>query len=751
MTTDLGTGRSRSVAGRRSLDAALLVVIGLIALSPLDVVFGAECWWIAAIAGLAVGLIVATASTVWRLSAWPTALLAFLGYLVIGTPIAQADRAVAGVLPTPDAVRALVTGLVEVWRDMVTVATPLVSAEFLLVPLVAGQVAALASALLLWRSPWPASAFLPVAALFAVGCAFGARDTPGTVVRGLLIVVLTTVWLRWRRRPRGRVNWGRRIVAATAVLATALGVTWGYAAATDEDDRRVLRDHVEPFFDPTEFASPLSAFRAYRVDGEDVVQLRVDGVSGGRSASGRDLDPRIQIAVMDYFDGNVWNVAGGAGAVSDSGRFDVFEGRPGGEAAVEVTLEAYVSVWVPTVGDYRRIEAPASWDRGRLMANAATGTMAYRDTAQPGDVYVVHTVVDEFVDRATVLRADAGPSAVPAPARQLDSLQDFADAAIRDAAATTAGAQALALEEAFRQGFFSDGTGASSAASGHGLRRLMDLMESDVMVGNEEQYASAMALAAQQRGLPARVVMGFKPRGDAAGFAGGEVRGEDVSAWVEIELEGLGWVPFDPTPDENRTQEERNLEPEPQPQPHVLQPPNIPGEPDHSTEEFSQGAGGPPGDLGSRILAFLRLIVKPLLGVLIVLAVPATILAAKALRRRRRRRATATVAQVSGAWREVLDVAHDFGARAPRGRSRAQAAAALDARFPDSGVGALAFEADRFVFGPGHPSRAQTRAYWEQAEQATGRIRSSASRWRRLRAAVSPASFELWARFRRSR
>ncbi len=66
--------------------------------------------------------------------------------------------------------------------------------------------------------------------------------------------------------------------------------------------------------------------------------------------------------------------------------------------------------------------------------------------------------------------------------------------------------------------------------------------------GHCEYFASAMALLLRLRGVPTRLV---------AGFVGGEwnpvghyylVRNSDAHTWVEVWDQGLGWVPFDPTP-----------------------------------------------------------------------------------------------------------------------------------------------------------------------------------------------------------
>ena len=52
-----------------------------------------------------------------------------------------------------------------------------------------------------------------------------------------------------------------------------------------------------------------------------------------------------------------------------------------------------------------------------------------------------------------------------------------------------------------------------------------------------------------------------------------EFTGNDVTAWVEIKLQGLGWVAFYPTPKETKMPDEnQNLTP-PNPQTLVRQPP----------------------------------------------------------------------------------------------------------------------------------------------------------------------------------
>ena len=74
-----------------------------------------------------------------------------------------------------------------------------------------------------------------------------------------------------------------------------------------------------------------------------------------------------------------------------------------------------------------------------------------------------------------------------------------------------------------------------------------------------QQFAVTMALMARGLGIPARVVMGFYPGKDSpAGPASYQVHGSDVHAWVEIDFEGVGWVPFDAAPNVNTPRNSAN-------------------------------------------------------------------------------------------------------------------------------------------------------------------------------------------------
>lgn len=106
--------------------------------------------------------------------------------------------------------------------------------------------------------------------------------------------------------------------------------------------------------------------------------------------------------------------------------------------------------------------------------------------------------------------------------------------------------RAVALQRWFREtgGFrysLWDGSGTG------GTEGLMSFLTRE-KVGYCEQFATAMGVMARLAGVPARVVVGFG-RPHRQGEDGSQVfTGKSLHSWTEIYFEGLGWIPFDPTP-----------------------------------------------------------------------------------------------------------------------------------------------------------------------------------------------------------
>src|SRR5699024_7256619 len=141
--------------------------------------------------------------------------------------------------------------------------------------------------------------------------------------------------------------------------------------------------------------------------------------------------------------------------------------------------------------------------------------------------------------------------------------------------------------------------------------------------------------------------------------------GDDVTAWVEVAFEGIGWVRFDPAPDED----EDPTQPEPKevdkPLPQVAQPPPPPAEPPSPPPgALSQDSDDEDDDLPEAapgaVYAGVGLI--PVLG--LGRAALAVIIARRA-RPGRRRTPGPLPARIDAGAQEPLDRLADLG-RAPR-------------------------------------------------------------------------------------
>ncbi|HEX9089305.1 MAG TPA: transglutaminase-like domain-containing protein, partial [Arthrobacter sp.] len=90
---------------------------------------------------------------------------------------------------------------------------------------------------------------------------------------------------------------------------------------------------------------------------------------------------------------------------------------------------------------------------------------------------------------------------------------------------------------------------------GNGLSVLADFLNQKS--GYCIHFASAMAVMARLEGIPSRIAVGYapgRPTGSTVSIGGQgalpefEVDARDAHAWPELYFQGLGWIPFEPTP-----------------------------------------------------------------------------------------------------------------------------------------------------------------------------------------------------------
>ncbi|MGW9402401.1 transglutaminase-like domain-containing protein [Arthrobacter sp. NPDC055585] len=753
---------------QRLLEAAALAVLlsaGVLGFGP---GFGGDPRYLAAgLGGVILGLLLAGAAAARRWGLWTTAGATTGTYLLLGSVLAAPVEAAGGVLPTLSSLRVLVLGVVFAWKDLLTVAPPVGTAGgMLVVPFLLSLLAGLAAGLLCWRARgayWPA---LPVLVLFAAGIAFGTKDVPLPGLRALLLAGGLLVFLSYRRNqaqslsaaPQAALSsaparaarlrrrlYGGAVVAAAAALSLAASPLLGA-----DVERKVLRDAVEPPVDLFNFPSPLTDFRRYVKDNADTTLFTVQGLPEGQ---------RVRLAAMDAYDGVVYNVSGqasgGFARVGDAGALGPDTER-GTEATLRFEIRDYSGAWLPSGGEVRALRPAGERAReiaGGLYHDAGSGTLLSAAGIRPGDSYETAVVFPDEYDDAQL--AQYGFAQTAMPRLQQDPPIIGARAAEFAGEETTPIQRVRKLQQILAtEGYFSNGKdGQTPSMPGHGAARMVSLLDAEQMVGDDEQYAVAMALMARKLGIPARVVMGFYPDWDELGGAPGkiDITGDDVHAWVEVEFERVGWVPFFPTPDEDNEPVPPQQQPKSTPKPQVLQPPPPPQEPAElppDTAADPQDAEEKDEDLWESVSGFLRILGLASLPLLVLFGPLLLILLLKRRLRNKRRTAGGTAQRVAGGWREVLGAAADLGVAVTGRRTRREDAAALGRAFPigAEATAALARRADAGIFGPGNPTEEEVRGYWEDVERVRLSLTGTAGFWQRQRARYSLRSLRLESR-----
>lgn len=718
-------------------------------------VYASSAFLVLAVAAVLVGTIVAALGAAFGWRAWVVMLVTVVVFALVGVPLAVPSKAVAGVLPSLEGLVDLFSGVALGWKQLLTITLPVGDYQALLVPalalLLTATVVAMSTAL---RTRVPEAAMVPVAVVFLAGIAFGPAVVEAPVLLGIGVLVNAIGWLSWCRWQRRRAvtrtrdndaaSVGRRVgvevrtlVAGVLLLAIAAGSAY-FTAGTlgPRGERDVLRHAVAQPFDPRDHPSPLSGFRAYlRDDTVETVMMRVTGLPSGE---------RIRIATLDSYDGVVYAV-GSATVDSASGTFvrvptrrDPIDSR-GARVALDVEIEGYAGVWVPTVGWLEQLrfrgERATRLDDG-FAYNATSGTAIDLAGVESGDRYLLEAVVPRAVPLEQLAEAVPGAATVPRIADPPEELASTLDDWVQGVQG--AGAQLVTAIEALRaEGYISHGLSSDEPASrsGHSLDRLTELFAGGRMIGDAEQYAVAAALMATRLGFPARVVVGFAP--ESAGAAEVTVvTGEDVSAWIEVDTAQYGWVAVDPVPPLRPIPEEEPQEPAPVSRPESIVPPPLDrAEPREDQTDPDTTADEPvvPERTWEALWQTLRITGLVLLGFALVLSPFLLVIGAKARRRHLRRTAATSLARIRGGWDEFSDLVVDHGLETPPAATRAEFAASVGT-LPSR---VLAAVVDRAVFAPEPPSEADAERVWVAVGELRHSLDAGRTRRERLRSRIS--------------
>jgi hypothetical protein len=745
-------GPARLLGG--TLAVWLLVSIASVAWWP---VYRSESMLLAGITAVAVGTVIALAGAVTRLPAVVIAVATVVGFVLTGVPAAVPSEA-NGVLPTAGGVVDLFAAVALGWKRLVTISLPVGNYEALLVPyFVVVLVAVVVGISVATRARRQELASIPALVVFVCAIIVGPTSLGFSVFTGIALAGVALVWALTARHVRravavattvgGRVVVLRSVVrpalVGTATIAAAAVVAWGIGlVAAPTGPREVARSSVVRPFDPRDYVSPLSDFRAYEESDEaDRAQVRVSGLPA---------DGFVRIATLDTYDGVVYSV-GGSGGASESGTFERVptsvdvRGVTGRTVHVAVQVAGYSGVWLPTVGDLESVTftgADADTERGDFYYNAHTGTAAVVGGVHSGTAYELTAVVPSQPSDAQLAAVRPGSADVPQPTHVPTAVQDSVQA--YTAGVSGSGAKLAAVLAALRQnGYVSHGVGDDRPSrSGHGADRIQELLTSSLMVGDGEQYAVAASLMAQQLGFPARVVLGFSSGGDSGSASSTPTAGtttftgKDITARIEVDTAQYGWVLLDPNPPVRAIPTEQQQTPKPVTRPETVVPPPPAAQQDQDTQSPPQSdrKNAPTQPLWLQILlAALPWAIATLAFLALVLLPFGVVVLVKRLRRRRRNRAPTGRERIVGAWDEYRDALLDHGLAVVPSATRREVATIA----PGNGASGLAALADHAVFGPYDADAATADRMWTATSTEIAGLDADRTRWQRFRAATS--------------
>ncbi|MEI2712216.1 MAG: transglutaminase-like domain-containing protein [Nocardioides sp.] len=735
-------------------DAAFLVVGSATALLGLGSTYPGWSFLVVGMAGLLLAMVIAHLTHVSRLPGVAAVAGAIVAFFLLGPVLCL--RAEGYVLPGPGAWSALTDQVVFGWKDLLTTLPPIDGRGPLLVlPFVLGLSTGLLGTLGARVQAGPAwlRVVLPVFApllLLAAVILLGLRQPHHLMLSGGLTAAAALGWLilrshRTQTQVRGGAGRLSRLAAGGAILALAAGAaspvaTW--ATGGDDKGRVVLRTYVEPPFDVGQYPSPLAGFRTYvkypsnppKSNVYDRELLTVQGMPAGR---------RLRFAVLDNYDGVVWGASNQALPGVDNDTYQrvgpsLDNDTDGEEIEAKVVLgEAYKGVWLPLAGNLQDIDFETQADlhsqEFRYNLEAAGGVMP--TGLRPGDAYTFTSVIpaDDVTEKEQ-------PSAVLSSAGMDQPWLVEAADKLSDPAAPPMQRVFQIANKLHSQGKYSDGVAGREViyTPGHYVERLgRGFLNATQIVGNAEQYSAAMALLANSVGVPARVVLG------AVVPEGGQVKGADVTAWVELRVADGSWRTLSTEtymsrqkPADEQTKKKQQQSGVVIPPPAQVPPPSTMGEQTDTeiTPRVIKQAEKKKAiaTMPSWLRAILLYAGGPLLGIALLLAM---IVGLKVLRRRRRRTAGATSSRIVSGWRELTDHARDLGVAVPtRGVTRSEQAALL----PSGGASALARRTDLVVFAPTAPDSDAVTAYWAEVAAERRALSEGASRLRRWRAVVDP-------------
>jgi len=379
-----------------------------------------------------------------------------------------------------------------------------------------------------------AEALVPGGVLFVFVGALGSdRQRVPLTVMLVAAGVLATIVLRAYHAPGQPSSVGRgrtpiRLLAPAAVAATiVIAMVAGFVGP------RLPGADAAPIYETrgggggvTEVISPLVDIRSRLTNQSDSELFVVRA----------NLESYWRSSALPQFDGTTWGLP--ERKLESVGRIES-ELRPGTEELrQQIRIVNLGGSLVPAAPDPQEASGPG--DLGWVRETSTLVTVG-KDLAA-GDQFVITSASPRFTaaELAAATSTDAGDPIYLEIPGNLPSV--VADTAAEVTADTTSSYEAaLTLQDWFQNEF----EYSLDVQSGHGNSAIESFLREHV--GYCEQFAGTYAAMMRTIDVPSRVAVGFTS-GSQISSGTYSVLGKNAHAWPEVWFDGLGWVPFEPTP-----------------------------------------------------------------------------------------------------------------------------------------------------------------------------------------------------------
>jgi transglutaminase-like putative cysteine protease len=379
-----------------------------------------------------------------------------------------------------------------------------------------------------------AEALVPGGVLFVFVAALGS-DRDRVALTAVLIAagVAATVALRAHHAPDRRTVIGARRSPTRRIVPAALSTALVVALAAAFIGPRLPGADAPPIYETrggsggsvTNVVSPLVDIRSRLTNRSDSELFTVRA----------DFESYWRLSALPRFDGTTWGLPERSLSRVDG---DLSPARDGAvELRQEVTIASLGAKFVPAAADPR-----AASPQDGLRFNADSSTLLKTDgDLTAGDQFEIVSASPRFLveDLQAATSTDAGdPIYLELPNGFPSSVGDVARSVT--AGASTPYEAALTLQNWFRSEF----EYSLEVQAGHSNNAIEGFLRD--RIGYCEQFAGSYAAMLRTLGIPARVAVGFT-QGNFDGDVY-SVLGKNAHAWPEVWFDGLGWVPFEPTP-----------------------------------------------------------------------------------------------------------------------------------------------------------------------------------------------------------